>query len=118
MSKEPLRLTLKEIAAADFFKKSKMPEDVGSINELDEQQFRKGLVNCVFSGRKNIPPDLVKKPVANYDGFVSSFSFEEDVVKGLFLVSKNEKGELELVLLQAIGKDSARRNAAMVRGAP
>ena len=56
MSNESLRLSLQEIASEAFFKNLKMPTEVGSINELDEKGFRKGIMNCVFSGNKNIPP--------------------------------------------------------------
>lgn len=117
MSKEPLRLTLEAIARADFFRDAKLPQDVGSINELDETQFRKGVMNCVFSGRKGIPQDLVTTPQEAFDGYVSSFSMDDGVVRGLFLVRKNEAGELEIVLLQAIGKDAARRIGAMLKEA-
>ena len=106
MSKEPLRLTLKEIGDTDFFKDSKMPKDVGSINELDEKQLRKGIMNCIFSGRKSIPPDLVERPIEWFDGYVSSYAVEEEKIKGLFLVRRNEEDELELVMLQYIGNDS------------
>ena len=106
MSKEPLRLTLKEIGDTDFFKNSKMPKDVGSINELDEKQLRKGIMNCIFSGRKSIPPDLVERPIEWFDGYVSSYAVEEEKIKGLFLVRRNEEDELELVMLQYIGNDS------------
>ena len=106
MSKEPLRLSLKEIGDTDFFKNSKMPKDVGSINELDEKQLRKGIMNCIFSGRKSIPPDLVERPIEWFDGYVSSYAVEEEKIKGLFLVRRNEEDELELVMLQYIGNDS------------
>ena len=106
MSKERLRLTLKEIGDTDFFKNSKMPKDVGSINELDEKQLRKGIMNCIFSGRKSIPPDLVERPIEWFDGYVSSYAVEEEKIKGLFLVRRNEEDELELVMLQYIGNDS------------
>ncbi len=117
MSNESLRLSLQEIASEAFFKNLKMPTEVGSINELDEKGFRKGIMNCVFTGNKNIPPDLVKKPVDYFDGFVSSYSYEEGAVKGLFLIRMNEEGELEPVLLRAIGKDLGMRNMMMVRDA-
>ena len=106
MRKEPLMLTLKEIGDTDFCKDSKMPKDVGSINELDEKQLRKGIMNCIFSGRKSIPPDLVERPIEWFDGYVSSYAVEEEKIKGLFLVRRNEEDELELVMLQYIGNDS------------
>jgi hypothetical protein len=115
MSKEPLRLTLREIGDTDFFKNSKMPRDVGSINEMDEKQFRKGVMNCIFSGRKDIPPDLVNRPIEWFDGYVSSFAVEDEKIKGLFLVRKNEEEELELILLQYIGKDSGKQMISMLR---
>ena len=117
MSREPLRLTLREIGNTDFFKNSKMPKDVGSINELDENQFRKGVMNCIFSGRKSIPSDLVNRPVEWFDGYVSSYAIEDEKIKGLFLVRKNEAEELELILLEYIGKDSSRQMISMLRDA-
>ncbi len=94
MSKEPLRLTLREIGDTDFFKNPRMPKEVGSINELDEKQFRKGVMNCIFSGRKDIPSDLVNRPMEWFDGYVSSYALEDEKIKGLFLVRINEEGEL------------------------
>jgi len=105
MSREPLRLTLRDIGDTEFFSNSKMPRDVGSINELNEKQFRKGVMNCIFSGRKSIPPDLVSTPAEWFDGYVSSYSIEEGKITGLFLVRKNEEDELEIILLQYIGKE-------------
>ncbi len=115
MSKEPLRLTLREIGDTDFFKNTKMPQNVGSINELDEKQFRKGVMNCIFSGRKSIPPDIVNRPIEWFDGYVSSFAIEEEKIKGLFLVRKNEEEELELIMLQYIGNDGNRQMISMLR---
>lgn len=114
MSNEPLRISLKEISETEFFRNPKMPQDVGSINELSETEFRKGLMNCVFSGRKSIPQDIVKKSIDFYDDYVSSFAVEEGKVLGLFLVRKNEMGELELIMLQSVGKDYSKRLVAMV----
>ena len=115
MSREPLRLTLREIGNTDFFKNSKMPKDVGSINELDEKQFRKGVMNCIFSGRKNIPPDLVDRPIEWFDGYVSSYLVEDEKIRGLFLVRRNEAEELEPVMLQCIGKDANKQIISMLR---
>ncbi len=115
MSKEPLRMTLGEISDAEFFQNSKMPKGVGSINELDEKQFRKGVMNCIFSGKKNIPPDLVNRPAEWFDGYTSSYAVEDEKIIGMFLVRKNDEEELEPIMLQCIGKDANKQIISMLR---
>ena len=117
MSKDPLRLTLKQIGETELFKNEKLPAGVGSINELEEKKFKKALMNCVFSGRKSIPPDLVKMPMDWYEGYVSSFALGDEKVQGLFLVHRNEEGELELKLLQSISRDFSKQLLSMLRDA-
>ena len=117
MGKEPLRILLKDIGKVSVINSNKSDKRVGSIGELDDGQFRKGLMNCVFSGRKSIPAELVKYETEWFEEDVSSYVVSDRKIRGLFLFRRNEDDELELetVLLQAIGADYVQYLMGMIR---
>ena len=105
MSMEPLRLKLSDFSSLFLFKSLKVPKAVGSLSDLNLFQYRMGLLNCAFTGREGIPSDLTDFPPSYFELSLSSYIEIDEKIRGMFLVRKNDEGELELVLLQAIGVD-------------
>jgi hypothetical protein len=115
MSMEPLRLKLSEFSEIAILKSLKVPKAVGPLEDLNLFQFRTGLLNCAFTGREGIPSDLVDYPPSSFELAVSSYIDVDEKIRGMFLVKKNDDGELELMLLQATGADYKLYLAALMR---
>ncbi|MCR5251283.1 MAG: hypothetical protein K6E50_11815 [Lachnospiraceae bacterium] len=99
-----LVVSVGELAALDIVKRT-APAFVAPIGSLMVRQFRKGIANCMFHGRKGLVEDLATLPMSWYDEDVSCCVQADEKVNGFLLVHKTASGKLLVELLCAIGPD-------------
>ena len=95
--------------------KKKTPPYITSINDLMVRQFRKGITNCLFHGRKGILEDLAFLPMSWYDPDVSCCVQTDEKVNGFLLVHKRASGPLVVDLLFALEPDAKVNLLHMIR---
>ncbi len=108
---------MEKLGNLPFLKKRKKTLIAGSIRDRNEDQFQKGLMNCIFYGRESIDPNLIYQPKNYFEASVSSYARADGTIRGLFLFHENSPEEIEIVLLQAIGRDSNQYILGMMRNA-
>ena len=117
MSSDTIAIPLSEMESLSIFKSLKTPKNVGEVSDLNLMEFKKGLMNCVFSGRKNMPEEIMDYPPNYFELDVSSYVKTDDQVNGVFLVHKNQDAQLEIKLMHANGPDYAKNLVYVIRNA-
>ncbi len=107
-------VTVEELGDLPIAKK-KTPPYITSINDLMVRQFRKGITNCLFHGRKGILEDLAFLPMSWYDPDVSCCVQTDEKVNGFLLVHKRASGALVVDLLFALEPDAKANLLSMIR---
>ncbi len=98
-------VTVEELASLSFVKKQTVPY-ITAISELMVRQYRKGITNCLFHGRKGLLEDLAFLPMSYFDQDVSSCVQTDGKANGFLLVHKTSKDELIVDLLFAMEPDA------------
>ncbi len=109
-----LYVTVGELSEIPFTKK-KVPSYITGISELMVRQFRKGITNCIFHGRKGILEDLEFLPMSWYDEDVSCCVQTDGRVTGFLLVNKRASGILVVDFLFALEPDARANLVSMIR---
>ena len=117
MSSDTIAIPLSEMESLSIFKSLKTSKNVGEVSDLNLMEFKKGLMNCVFSGCKNMPEEIMDYPPNYFELDVSSYVKTDDQVNGVFLVHKNQDAQLEIKLMHANGPDYAKNLVYMIRNA-
>ncbi|MBR5421418.1 MAG: hypothetical protein IK115_09750 [Lachnospiraceae bacterium] len=99
-----ITVTVGELAALDIAK-GNVPDFVSPIGNLMVRQFRKGIANCMFHGKKGLLEDLASLPMSWYDPEVSCCVEADGKVNGFLLIHKMNSGKLIVELMCAIGPD-------------
>ena len=107
-------ITVGELAECLIAKK-KVPPYITGIGELMVRQFRKGITNCVFHGRKGLLEDLEFLPMSWYDEDVSCCVQTDGKVNGFLLVNKRANGDLVVDFLFALEPDARVNLIYMIR---
>ena len=95
--------------------KKRSPSHITAINELMVRQFRKGITNCVFHGRKGILEDLEFLPMSWYDEDVSCCVQNDGKVSGFLLVNRMADSRLMVDFLFALEPDARVNLLQMMR---
>nr|MCR5157279.1 hypothetical protein [Butyrivibrio sp.] len=106
---------LDDVTGLKFAKKKTSPSYVKPISELDLLQFKRGVTNCMFSGRCGLEEDLPALPPEWFETDVSCCVITDEKVSSLFLVRKTKSGVLMPVLLFAQGMDADKYMLEMMR---
>ncbi len=109
-----IMVTVEELSELSFVKK-RIPPYVTAISELMVRQFRKGITNCVFSGRRGLLEDLEFLPMSWYDEDVSCCVQTDGKVNGFLLVNKTASGNLVIDFLFARDPDARINLVYMIR---
>ncbi len=109
-----LIVTLKDIADLKLGKK-KSPFYIKPLKDLDYRQFRNGVIECLFHGRKGLLQDFAWLSLDWFESDVSSSVVMDDKVEGYFLVHKMQSGMLAVVFMFSSGIDARRNVLEMVR---
>ena len=107
-------VTVGELATNPIVKR-KTPPYITGIGELMVRQFRKGITNCVFHGRRGLLEDLEFLPMSWYDEDVSCCVQTDGKVNGFLLVNKTANGDLVVDFLFALEPDARVNLVHMIR---
>ena len=107
-------VSLEELANLSIMKKP-TASYVTAINELMVRQYRKGITNCLFHGRKGLLEDLAFLPMSWFDQDVSSCVQTDGRATGFLLVHKTESDRLVVDLLFAMEPDAKLNLLQMIR---
>ncbi len=107
-------VSLEELANLSIIKKPGVSY-VTAINELMVRQYRKGITNCLFHGRKGLLEDLAFLPMSWFDQDVSSCVQTDGRATGFLLVHKTESDRLVVDLLFAMEPDAKLNLLQMIR---
>ncbi len=107
-------LTIKDIAQTKLAKK-KSPFYIKALKELNFRQFRNGVIDCLFQGRKGLMQDFAWLPFDWFELDVSSCVVMDDNVEGFFLVHKTASGILVVEFMFSSGIDARKNVLEMLR---
>lgn len=107
-------VSVSELTSLSVVNKIRLPENIGSISELENRDFRKGILNCLFNNRKGLLEDIAYLPMDWYENEVSSYTVLDGRVVGLFLIHRTVSGVLQTKLLFASGPDSQKNLLRMI----
>ena len=105
---------ISDLEGLSVVNKIKTPENIGSISALENRDFRKGILNCLFHNRKGLLEDLAYLPMDWYEKEISSYTMLDDKVVGLLLIHKSVYDMLQVKLLFASGPDSQKNLLRMI----
>ncbi|MBE5826570.1 MAG: hypothetical protein E7307_08030 [Butyrivibrio sp.] len=106
---------LSSVALLKLAKKKTSPSYIKPVSELDLLQFKRGITNCMFSGRYGLEEDLPDLPMEWFEMDVSCCVITDDKVSSLFLVRMTKGGILMPVLLFSQGIDADKYMLEMMR---
>ncbi len=98
-------VSLSELSSLPFVKKQTQPY-ITAISDLMVRQYRKGITNCLFHGRKGLLEDLAFLPMSYFDQDVSSCVQTDGKANGFLLVHKTSQDDLVVDLLFAMEPDA------------
>ena len=108
-------VSLAELLKMPLAKKRKLPEQIGTINELTLRSFKRGITKCVMAGKKGLCEDLIYLPMSWFEADVSCFAKKEDLICGYLLFHKLPSGMISIQLMVALGEDYQQNLIGMMR---
>ena len=112
---DAINVTLRELAGTDLGKPRKLPEHVGSLEDLSVIDFRTAMKQILFKGHKGILEDIAYLPQNWFENSVSACLSSGGRNPGLFLIRKTPSGLLIPVLLFAYGPECKKDLLYMLR---
>ena len=100
-------VTVNELKAAVPVSK-KVPERITGFENVTELMFMKGVINCMFGGRKGLVQDLDYIEKKWFDEDLSCCVITDEKISGMFLVHRFPSGDLFPAYLTALGPDAQR----------
>ena len=107
-------VTVSDIAKLPISKKMKTPKYIRDLSELDARVFKRGLLNCLFYGRRETTEDLNALPMDWFDCDVSCYTETDGRIDGLLLVHRTASGRLRIELLINVGPEAKKDLAYML----
>ena len=114
MEGDVIRATLSDIMALPIFKKIKPQDDIKTLYTLSQSGFNVAIRRFAERGNKGICEDLEYLPREYFDNYVSCYCQMDDMINGILLFHAKQPGELQIVLMSAIGEESQRIVAQMM----
>jgi hypothetical protein len=112
---EAISITLKELAATGLGKSAKLPDHIGSIEDLSILQFRDTIKQILFKGHRGNLEDIPYLPKNWFDNSISACINSGEKIPGLFLIRKTPSGILIPALLFAYGPEFKKDLLYMIR---
>ncbi len=108
-------VSVEQLAGLDIVKKKNVPDYIKDLGSLMVRPFRRGIMNCIFHTRRELPEDLPMLSYSWFDPELSSYAEADGRVNGFLLVHKTSSGKLQVFLLSAFGPDAQKELLHMVR---
>ncbi len=107
-------VTVEDLAGMKLSKKEP-PFYIKPISELTTRQYRNGIVDCLFQGRRGLVEDLAWISADWFEPDVSSCIVMDEKAKGFLLVHKTESGVLVVELLFAFSIDATKDLVELIK---
>ncbi len=107
-------VTVKDLTGLKLGKK-KSPFYIKALRELDLRQFRDGITDIIFQGRKGLLEDIAWVPLERFEADISSCVVMDDIVRGFFLIHRTVSGMLVAELLFSVDVDRNRTVLELIR---
>ena len=110
-----VKVSVADIAGLSIAKKTKTPSYIRDLTELDPRSFKRGMLNCLFYGRREATEDLNMLPMDWFEKDVSCYTETDGRIDGLLLVHRTASGKLRIELLINVGPE-AKKDLAYIPG--
>ncbi len=107
-------VTVKDLTRLKL-KKSKSPFYIKLLGQLEGRQFKNGVVDCLFQGKKGLMEDFAWLNPDWFEQDISSCVLMDGYVKGFLLVHKTPSGILVVELLFSAGIEPKKYLLEMIR---
>ncbi len=107
-------VTVEDLSGMKLSKKEP-PFYIKPISELTTRQYRNGIVDCLFQGRRGLVEDLAWISADWFEPDVSSCIVMDEKAKGFLLVHKTESGVLVVELLFAFSIDATKDLVELIK---
>ena len=94
-----------ELKGLNLMKKKKTPDYIKDLTGLDEKSFKRGMLNCIFHGVREVTEDLNRLPLDWFERSVSCCSESDGRIEGFLLVRRHSTGRLRIELLIDVGAE-------------
>ncbi len=110
-----IRIKVEDLLKSPVSKKFKDSDAIGDLESIPVRKIRSGIMNAVFSGRKDIEEDLLSLPFSWYQVQLSSYTIKDNKVTALFLIHQKSEKVYEPMLLFALEPGANKDMLNMVR---
>ena len=107
-------VTVEDLSGMKLSKKEP-PFYIKPISELTTRQYRNGIVDCLFQGRRGLVEDLAWISADWFEPDVSACIVMDEKAKGFLLVHKTESGVLVVELLFAFSIDATKDLVELIK---
>ena len=101
-----LTVTLSELVQIPVIKKTRVPDYIRELTGLDARSLKRGLLSCIFRGKREVTEDLNSLPFDWFEKEISCYTETDGRIDGLLLVHKTASGCLKPELLINVGAES------------
>ena len=101
-----LTVSLSELVQLPFIKKTRVPDYIRDLTDLDARSLKRGILSCIFRGKREVTEDLNSLPFDWFEKDVSCYTQTDGRIDGLLLVHKTASGCLRPELLINVGAES------------
>ncbi len=110
-----IHVTMEDIIKSPAVRKNKNRYCIGEIELIPMRKVRSCIMNCIFSGRKDMEADLPNLPISWFHPELSAYTMKDDKVTALFLIHQKNTKVYEPVLLFALEPDARKDLLNMIR---
>ena len=100
-----LCVTVGRLKTLALMKKKKVPDYICDLSGLDDRTFKRGMLNCIFHGHREMTEDLNRLPLEWFERSVSCCSESDGRIEGFLLVRRHSTGRLKIELLIDVGAE-------------
>ena len=100
--------TLSEFVQNPVIKKTKVPDYIKDLTGLDARSLKRGILSCIFRGKREVTEDLNSLPFEWFEKEVSCYTETDGRIDGLLLVHRTAGGCLKPELLINVGPESGK----------
>lgn len=114
MEGDTIRTKLIDISRLSFLQKNKAGDSVQSLCYMTQRGLNTGIKRFVNKGKFGICEDIAYLQRSYFDNDVSTYSEEDGMVNGLFLVHKMPSGGIKVLMMGAFGTNASKDMVRMI----
>ncbi len=110
-----IHVTIEDLSKSPACKKIRKSDIIGEIESIPLRKVKAGIMNCVFSSRREVEEDLPNLPLFWHQVQLSAYTMKDNKVTGLFLIHQRGEKEFEPILLFALEPGARKDLLNMIR---